>query len=1113
MMFSVRGGSYYSALIEPRDDSAQPATKGGLDTSLYSGKDVLCGQALDLNRKDSLITPTTTSTTNTTTSTHIISTTTTSGGSLHNNSGSNNLLNNNNQLNSDHHSGGGGSSTPGLRFQSTSLDSSNSSSGGRSLLCTSSGSSHKSSSSSPLSLNSIKAAWKSLTSITSSSSSSSKLPHLERQSDSGHSPGSSGSGGQQASGHSSQQDYRYTQVPTSSASALHILANKRHKDNSSSSSQHQSLHNTHIYLTPASRSYTHPHRSPLQPAPTSHIHHNHGHHQHLPGSSHHISSSFRATLSSHTSRSSNFSGSSVSRATGEALTLAKCLRKHREKQQKIHEQALTRKSKSDNALQKIGVNLKSQSDQNLHKVWLVGTGGSQASCCVTNNSIFSTVQLSGGSGDSTASVASSSNSNSSYRKKRRKLLGTIGIEEEIRRREEQEEREERSRSLERHHGQRISSSSSSSGSRRHTRSLERNHKFRVDLRHLIPSPPLCPHLEPIPPDHQAPSPPTHTAPFIPHSSSTSGSSSCSQQSFSPCIASPSLGSYPSSSGGSNTYSPTPHDTLAVGHSRLACLTATAGNLLSNSWCSSSSGSSSSGASSCGVEGKITMEAGATGGSFINKPARGWLHTDTQLADGSITYAVRYIGCLEVNTSMKSLNFDTRSLIAKECISRVCEAAGLKTADRRRKTTKTIGRILGESPLMQHAGSNVTLAITSAALKLALLDTGALIAHHDMPNISFASGGDPDTLDFIAYVAKDCRYGRACFVLECGGGQAQNVITSIGQAFELRFKEYLKKTPQTQAGVTAGVGALTSNASNVPGANGSIQNLNHNVQAQPGVSYTTVSKDRLPGNARNDDPEYYNDLPGKVPPDIIPPSGQPPPVPPLPSLSTAPLKVNNGCGGVQAALAAEDKFCNNNRSSDLTAGPPAGDAPRPPSAAGVGNLIDLSNGGLEGSVAQEPEYVNDAVIKQSQQAAADKTTIAKDPFDMQPFSATLSHLDATTPKSLSLQQRLQLAQELWYHGPINRKQAEDLLKQDGDFLVRESQGTAGQFVLTGMQNSVKKHLLLVDPNGVVRTKCQTFSSVSHLINYHRDNELPIVSAESALVLRNPVIRRTTPPNPR
>ena len=55
----------------------------------------------------------------------------------------------------------------------------------------------------------------------------------------------------------------------------------------------------------------------------------------------------------------------------------------------------------------------------------------------------------------------------------------------------------------------------------------------------------------------------------------------------------------------------------------------------------------------------------------------------------------------------------------------------------------------------------------------------------------------DTLDFIAYVAKDSRYGRACFVLECGGGLAQDVITTIGQAFELRFKEYLKRTPSVQ----------------------------------------------------------------------------------------------------------------------------------------------------------------------------------------------------------------------------------------------------------------------------------------------------------------------------
>ncbi len=60
--------------------------------------------------------------------------------------------------------------------------------------------------------------------------------------------------------------------------------------------------------------------------------------------------------------------------------------------------------------------------------------------------------------------------------------------------------------------------------------------------------------------------------------------------------------------------------------------------------------------------------------------------------------------------------------------------------------------------------------------------------HDMPNISFASGGDAETIDFVAYVAKDRSNARSCFVLECGGGIAQNVITTIGQAFELRYAE-------------------------------------------------------------------------------------------------------------------------------------------------------------------------------------------------------------------------------------------------------------------------------------------------------------------------------------
>lgn len=84
-----------------------------------------------------------------------------------------------------------------------------------------------------------------------------------------------------------------------------------------------------------------------------------------------------------------------------------------------------------------------------------------------------------------------------------------------------------------------------------------------------------------------------------------------------------------------------------------------------------------------------------------------------------------------------------------------------------------------------------------------------------------------------------------------------------------------------------------------------------------------------------------------------------------------------------------------------------------------------------------------------------------------------------PFSLSAEvQKSQLITESWYHGGISRPVAEDLLRGDGDFLVRESQGTPGQYVLSGMQKTSPKHLLLIDPQGIVRRLCCvpcTFSS--------------------------------------
>lgn len=78
---------------------------------------------------------------------------------------------------------------------------------------------------------------------------------------------------------------------------------------------------------------------------------------------------------------------------------------------------------------------------------------------------------------------------------------------------------------------------------------------------------------------------------------------------------------------------------------------------------------------------------------------------------------------------------------RECINKVCEAAGLKTVDKKRRIDKQVQRAIAELPKMDYAGTNVNLNISSSSLTLTSLDNDKIIASHDMPRISFASGGD------------------------------------------------------------------------------------------------------------------------------------------------------------------------------------------------------------------------------------------------------------------------------------------------------------------------------------------------------------------------------------
>ncbi|XP_041059610.1 SHC-transforming protein 2-like isoform X2 [Carcharodon carcharias] len=486
------------------------------------------------------------------------------------------------------------------------------------------------------------------------------------------------------------------------------------------------------------------------------------------------------------------------------------------------------------------------------------------------------------------------------------------------------------------------------------------------------------------------------------------------------------------------------------------------------------------------------------GSFINKPSEGWLHPDSKILGSGVSYIVRYMGCIEVVKSMRSLDFNTRTQVTREAINRLHEAVpGVKGVWKRKPSNQYLQSILGRSNL-RFAGMSITINISIEGLNLALPTTRQIIANHHMQSISFASGGDTDTTDYVAYVAKDPVNQRACHILECCEGLAQTVISTIGQAFELRFKQYLHSPPK----VVVPFDRMTSSEECTWGEEDEMSEHN-----------------------------YYNSIPGKEPPlgGVVDTRSRQRNVQMPSSSLPGTVQLSNPPGREMDQNAQENT---KNRSEDLGQ-----------SMAGA-----FSDGYLRPygkSTCEEHMYVNTQSLDQQEWSGSEmRVTLngasgdtmespEKDMFDMRPFEDALKLHDAKSSKCKGggtgisrlnvgtgrAMEEEQLKRQSWYHGKISRKVAEKLLVLDGDFLVRESLTNPGQYVLTGMHNSQAKHLLLVDPEGVVskqrgwklqclwvRTKDLLFENITHLINYHFESEVPIVAAESEVCLKQIIKRR-------
>ncbi|CAF0931299.1 unnamed protein product [Adineta steineri] len=326
----------------------------------------------------------------------------------------------------------------------------------------------------------------------------------------------------------------------------------------------------------------------------------------------------------------------------------------------------------------------------------------------------------------------------------------------------------------------------------------------------------------------------------------------------------------------------------------------------------------------------------------------WIHSDTDLISGhGVNYNVNYIGSVEVLCSMKTLDFDDRTRVARDSIRLVCAAVGVALRERRKpESSSPVQSMIATQANLTHSLTPVQLIISTEALVLKRVNDSQILCSHRMEGISFASAGEHDTKDYIAYVAKDNMNKRACHVLSCVENESLDVITTIGQAFELRYNEYMQTQQQQQT---------------------------HEQQG------TLKSSDR--------DRQIQ-----------------------------------------QKSEDNQDHFISSNNNNPL------------------------------------------------QQQSQDKWN-------------TMNSSD--------------VYKEDWFHGKISREDAEHLLNRSGDFLVRESAKIPGQFILSGRSRDQFKHLLLVDPEGVIRTKDYEFDSIQHLITYHKSGNIPIVSADSELLLKTPI----------
>ncbi|XP_047139684.1 SHC-transforming protein 1 isoform X1 [Hydra vulgaris] len=530
------------------------------------------------------------------------------------------------------------------------------------------------------------------------------------------------------------------------------------------------------------------------------------------------------------------------------------------------------------------------------------------------------------------------------------------------------------------------------------------------------------------------------------------------------------------------------------------------------------------------------------GSFIKKPSNGWLHSNDAFKTG-VNYETKYVGAVKILESMRMFAFNQRGDILREAISKCCIES--KIYNFKKSKVMMTYYIIGDV-ILTNSGEKVLTNISTKSIKSTLL-TGEVIFEHMVENISFCALGEKQYKNFIGYISKDVAFDRACFVFECGNDLSNNIILSVGQAFELKYKKHL----QTQPKIQPIVGRFTDPLFEAPEKGFYKVSPNIYIDSLKTKQYENLDDSNVKSS-------HYTALNFDDSLDCATIFDNP-----IASFEKSSFKIDelskeNFCSDSVDSLyennnileinykfnknteyeilnKKNDKksvdydnlmeffnddrnlsqtFINNNNPLEILKDYDPAE-----------NIVDLLNTNTEYDKKHKivdcstinegtknidyniksEEYLlfdkNDQEVSNVESVSVNGNFRAFKHNNMNSgkveggFTETCLISDNTVSKNLN--------QERWFHGLISRDSAKNLIKKNGQFLVRESATKQGQYILTGMRDGKLMNILLVDPEGKVRTRDHTFNTVSELIKFHFEHNIPISAGSQTLFLINEV----------